>query len=101
MDVVGGVSPGGRVVLGGTRSGPVCPASVITVPVSLLGACGSVEEEVDGDEEEGDEELEDGGLLVLRGSGAPCCCCCRRRWWARCPGGVPNAEPHAKWPKPE
>lgn len=70
LDVVGGVSPGGRV--GGTRSDPVRPASEITVPVSLLGACGSVEG-ADGDEEEGDEELEDGGLLVLRG-------CCRRRW---------------------
>lgn len=72
LDVVGGVSPGGREELGGTLSGPVCPASVITVLVSLLGACGSVEG-ADGDEEEGDEELEDGGLLVLRG-------CCRRRW---------------------
>jgi len=100
LDVVGGVRPGGREVLGGTLSGPVCPASLIPVPVSLLGACGSVEAADEDEEEEGDEEFEDGGLLVLRESGAPCCCC-RRRWWARWPGGVPNAEPHAKWPKPE
>lgn len=72
MDAEDGVSPGGREVLGGTLSGPVCPASVITVPVSLLGTCGSVEG-ADGDEEDGDDEFEDGGLLVLRGSGAPCC----------------------------
>lgn len=78
MDAEGGVSPGGREVLGGTLSGPVCPASAITVPVSLLGACGSVDG-ADGDEEDGDDEVEDAGLLVLRGSGAPCCCC-RRRW---------------------